>query len=618
MATFRRLWAFSPQFNLVHLYSEDDHHPADVPTHQSIAGDLREVGITHGHAYEIPGGWRVLDFEHKPVGDPYVARQVVEALRKQTQPGPWRPHDDPDFGLADRFHYGRRLMPREASKLHDFLMNPKSRPDLQTPEGQRWLTYLQHHHTEALDPLMPWLTREWKKGRLHHSEDGTIGHIYEQVPHPPERGWQKRVIDGRDLHHWADFMNSTHPLRRGLGDIMQYQLPQFRERIQQWDAEMAAKAHDEALKGGEFVHQTPDGYTIRQLHLPEELEAEGEAMGHCVGGFGYAGQVARGDTMIYSLRDPQGKPHATIELAPKRYHAVEHPPFDVDTAMDNHAVLGHAPAELKDAIRQYDATGVTDYHPADVAELHRVLTQRHEAERPTRGRPMPHNGDIVQIQGKGNQEPNSEYKRQLRHWFESFSPDERPTRYDDEDEYLTYPEEIQERHLTGPANTDDYGLPGPPVRADYERLMTHIRTYDRGPWSTHDRDDVANIYQLAKTHGQIPELASAAETHGEEQQQSFDEWTELNREHLQHPYDPDAWDELPPEQAAQAEKAYYDEEDELRTEHPGVMASDQMFSLLRPHYWDEGTHPTNPQSGYYNETQPPQPVTTTPAIASHR
>lgn len=100
----RRLWAFSPQFRLVHLYNEADHHPADVPTHQSIANDLGETGITHGYAYEIPGGWRVLDFEHKPVGDPYVCRQVVEALRKEQEPP--RPLWGSDEALADRYHYG--------------------------------------------------------------------------------------------------------------------------------------------------------------------------------------------------------------------------------------------------------------------------------------------------------------------------------------------------------------------------------------------------------------------------------------------------------------------------------------------------------------------------------
>lgn len=45
-----------------------------------------------------------------------------------------------------------------------------------------------------------------------------------------------------------------------------------------------------------------------------DLDIEGCAMGHCVGG--YCDVVSRGERIIYSLRDPKNEPHATIEVTP--------------------------------------------------------------------------------------------------------------------------------------------------------------------------------------------------------------------------------------------------------------------------------------------------------------
>lgn len=48
--------------------------------------------------------------------------------------------------------------------------------------------------------------------------------------------------------------------------------------------------------------------------LAAALKNEGDAMGHCVGG--YCHSVAQGDSSIYTLRDAKGEPHVTIETAP--------------------------------------------------------------------------------------------------------------------------------------------------------------------------------------------------------------------------------------------------------------------------------------------------------------
>lgn len=551
---FRNLWVFSPQTGRVELHDEDEHHPADVPTHQSIAEGLGEVGLSHGYAYTIPGGWRVLDFEHEPVGDPYVRRQVVETLRKQEHPPErlWAPSG----AQATRFHYGRPVMSsvHTSDKLHGFLMNPKSRPDLQTPEGQRWLKYLRQQHTEKLDPLMPWLTREWKKGRLQHQQNSEFanhhpGHLYHEVE-SVRGGTELRRIHDDELDHWADFMQSDHPLRRGLGDIMQYQFPQFRERVDQWSAEMAAKAHDEALANARVVHTTPDGYTVQHLRTPEELKAEGDAMGHCVGeGHGYAEEVAAGRTLIYSLRDPEGKPHATVEIAPTRHHPTGYPPMNVGTS--------EVPRHVPD---------------------------------PRLGEPMPHNGEVVQIQGKANQTPNPEYQAQLKHWFASFPEEQRPQWQDQN--HIDHIDQIVD-----PANYDDgyydsYGQEGDYGLADartiqYDKVLdSMLRENQRETY--YDRNDGQGLYDYALKRGHIPQLAKAVEPFSEHQQSSFDHWRDMNFDQIPPYPDESAYvrpDGSPHQEAyEQALERYYEDEALWAEDHPGMLATNHMYSLLNPHF----------------------------------
>lgn len=59
------------------------------------------------------------------------------------------------------------------------------------------------------------------------------------------------------------------------------------------------------------VKAFPDGWRIVNV-AAEDLENEGNLMGHCVGG--YEDEVENGTSIIYSLRDPQGTPHVTFEM----------------------------------------------------------------------------------------------------------------------------------------------------------------------------------------------------------------------------------------------------------------------------------------------------------------
>jgi hypothetical protein len=185
-----------------------------------------------------------------------------------------------------RFVPTHTSMVKTADKFHDFLMNPKARPDLQTPEGKEFLRTLGGRYwSEKSDGLMPWLTREWKKGRINHvnhegsSRDNPIGLLSYQDQSDQQYG--KRPISYNTLDHWADFYNSNHPEKRAMGDIMQKTLPEFMQHIQNWDEAMKNAKEQEAASHGETVHRYPDNWTLRRLTQPEELKAEGNNMGHC-------------------------------------------------------------------------------------------------------------------------------------------------------------------------------------------------------------------------------------------------------------------------------------------------------------------------------------------------
>ena len=72
-------WVFSPVKG-VSLGSNNDLHPALVPYHRDLAGKDGGQDLMHGYAYRIGNGWRLTDYEHKPVEDPFIVKQVVHAL----------------------------------------------------------------------------------------------------------------------------------------------------------------------------------------------------------------------------------------------------------------------------------------------------------------------------------------------------------------------------------------------------------------------------------------------------------------------------------------------------------------------------------------------------------
>ncbi|MCV9964150.1 PcfJ domain-containing protein [Pararhizobium sp. BT-229] len=64
----------------------------------------------------------------------------------------------------------------------------------------------------------------------------------------------------------------------------------------------------------EFHYDLGGGWSLVKLLSKASLDWESEAMQHCIGHGSYDGHLQRDDALLLSLRDPYGKPHATIEI----------------------------------------------------------------------------------------------------------------------------------------------------------------------------------------------------------------------------------------------------------------------------------------------------------------
>jgi hypothetical protein len=195
---------------------------------------------------------------------------------------------------------------KTADKFNDYLMG---RDDLQTPEAQEFLGHLgQNYLTDQTDALMPWVVREWKKGRIEKPQNwGSLRYL---VPNE-DGGGQEYNLAPHNLQRWGEWFNSNHPSRRGV-DIMQLKTPDMHNKIQEW--ENALKQEEREKAKGQVVKAWPDGWTIQRLTDPDILKYEGREMSNCVGG--YSDQTADGTSMIYSLRDEDNVPHTTLEISP--------------------------------------------------------------------------------------------------------------------------------------------------------------------------------------------------------------------------------------------------------------------------------------------------------------
>lgn len=162
----------------------------------------------------------------------------------------------------------------------------RKRPENQDYESQLYLRKIEQARFQKVDKIVPWIFREIKKGRL--DMDAIFLH--------PDR-----------FDHIEDWLQEKRP------NLMSMTYDDVREGLYQWDLELKQKMEDEAqYEEQNIVYEFGDGWTIQNVRTSDDLETEGDLMGHCVGG--YCHSVSSGSSFIYSLRDPKNKPHVTIEL----------------------------------------------------------------------------------------------------------------------------------------------------------------------------------------------------------------------------------------------------------------------------------------------------------------
>lgn len=118
----------------------------------------------------------------------------------------------------------------------------------------------------------------------------------------------------KTLKELSEFKNSTYG---GIKDFINAtglknykDLEELKSKSVEWHNQFTVNENT-VITGDPVVYKFDTGFTIVKV-LPENLGKEGEAMGHCVGG--YCERVESGKEVIYSLRDPNGQPHATISV----------------------------------------------------------------------------------------------------------------------------------------------------------------------------------------------------------------------------------------------------------------------------------------------------------------
>jgi PcfJ-like protein len=136
--------------------------------------------------------------------------------------------------------------------------------------------------------------------------------------------------------------------------------------------------------------------------LADALKYEGETMGHCVGG--YCPDVVAGRSRIFSLRDPKGEPHVTVEVKPNNnagWGDVRERGGD-PLAIQNEAKrrMGiNSPEQEKELIKNADVDQRYDLNQ----QLNKHFTDIYKekfGELPS---------SIIQIKGKQNRAPNEQY-----------------------------------------------------------------------------------------------------------------------------------------------------------------------------------------------------------------
>ncbi len=224
-------------------------------------------------------------------------------------------YNNPEYGIArtrlvceldvpDRIFYPVRHL--VGCSIVRAFYNEWLRQDTVDPE---WLRVIEEHGGEEWHRIDGWpeqggdvVRRKWEqRARLWvgwHSAD--IRHVVDWLLNAQTEGhaWLAN-LDGqgypKKLMKAGSLARLVHEADKGL---------------------RARKASDVVLgpEDEQFVADLGAGHALVELLSPLGLRKEGSIMRHCIGHGGYDWQLAEADRHIYSVRDPDGAPLATLEV----------------------------------------------------------------------------------------------------------------------------------------------------------------------------------------------------------------------------------------------------------------------------------------------------------------
>ena len=112
-----------------------------------------------------------------------------------------------------------------------------------------------------------------------------------------------------DTRYITDYLNGAQEIPENIWSM---DFDQVFKLSEEWHEQFKGNEDNAGpYETKDVVYDFGNGFTIVKVP-PEDLETEGDNMQHCVGG--YCDSVASGGVIIYSLRNPRNKPHATIEV----------------------------------------------------------------------------------------------------------------------------------------------------------------------------------------------------------------------------------------------------------------------------------------------------------------
>ena len=146
---------------------------------------------------------------------------------------------------------------------------------------------------------------KWLADSVYHQET-EVNKSLDSVDRPEELN-----VYNNDVRYITDYFNGAENIP---DNIWSMKFDQVLRLSEEWHEQFKGKEDSTGpYQTKDVVYDFENGFTIVKVP-PEDLGTEGDNMGHCVGG--YCEYVQSGNTVIYSLRNPNNKPHATIEVRP--------------------------------------------------------------------------------------------------------------------------------------------------------------------------------------------------------------------------------------------------------------------------------------------------------------